>query len=106
MSKINNLTPHPVVLVAETGNIEFPVSGQVARCAQTTERIGDLDGIPLSRSQFGEVVDLPKETDGVYYIVSRLVRSALPERKDLLVPNEMVRDEKGVIIGCRSFAVD
>ena len=101
-----NLTPHPVVIIKEAGNITFPASGQVARCAQETECIGDLDGIPLSRSRFGEVVDLPPKTDGVYYIVSRLVRSALPERKDLLVPNEMVRDEKGVIIGCRSFAVD
>lgn len=40
-----------------------------------------------------------------YYIVSRMVANALPNRKDLLVPNELVRDDQGNIIGCRSFEV-
>jgi len=39
----------------------------------------------------------------VYYIVSQLVKSALPDRDDLLVPAEVVRDETGRIVGCRSL---
>jgi hypothetical protein len=39
-----------------------------------------------------------------YYIVSFMVKSASPGRKDLLVPNELVRNEKGIIIGCKSFS--
>jgi hypothetical protein len=33
------------------------------------------------------------------------VKSALPERIDLLVPAEMVRDKEGNIIGCQSLGV-
>jgi hypothetical protein len=40
-----------------------------------------------------------------YYIVSQLVKSALPNRCDLLVPAEVQRDEKGNIIGCRSLGI-
>lgn len=39
----------------------------------------------------------------VYYIVSQIVKSALPERHDLLVPAEVVRDEMGNILGCKSL---
>ena len=60
--------------------------------------------IPISSSSYGEVVDLPAPQVGVYYIVSRLVMSACPNRQDLLVPNDLVRDEAGRVIGCRSLA--
>ena len=39
----------------------------------------------------------------VYYIVSQIVKSALPNRADLLVPAEVVRDNAGNIIGCKSL---
>lgn len=42
-------------------------------------------------------------TPTIYYIVSMLVKQANPDRTDLLTPNESVRDDKGRIIGCRSF---
>ena len=40
---------------------------------------------------------------GVFYIVSQLVKNALPDRTDLLVPAEVVRDGNGNIIGCKSL---
>ena len=40
-----------------------------------------------------------------YYIVSQLVKNALFSRKDLLVPAEVVRDEQGVILGCKSLGI-
>lgn len=40
-----------------------------------------------------------------YYIVSQLVKNALPHRRDLIVPAEVVRDDTGNIIGCRSFGL-
>ena len=40
-----------------------------------------------------------------YYIVSQLVKSALPNRPDLLVPAEVQRDSSGNIIGCRSLGI-
>ena len=67
-------------------------------------RSGDINGIPLTTTSFGDVIDLPAPQDGVFFIVSRLVLSACPDRNDLLVPNDLVRDDNGNIIGAKSFA--
>jgi hypothetical protein len=39
----------------------------------------------------------------VYYIVSAMVRAALPDRKDLLVPSQQVRDDAGRVVGCKTL---
>jgi hypothetical protein len=59
--------------------------------------------IPTTRTVFGSPEGLPTQEAGTYYIVSQLVKSALPSRDDLLVPSEVVRDGSGNIIGCKSF---
>ena len=100
-----NLTPHTINVVLEDRKIEIPSSG-IARCSQTSKPVGDVNGIPLTSTSFGEVEGLPKPTRGTLFIVSRLIMSACPTRIDLLVPNDMVRDDKGQIIGCKSFAVN
>lgn len=101
--KILNFTPHTVNLIKEGEPLIFISVGE-ARCTQTTVKVGEINGIPITSTKFGEVEGLPREQEGFCLIVSRLVRQALPERKDLLVPNEVVRDEEGKIIGCKSLA--
>ena len=104
--KIINMTPHKVSVFDQDGNtiaVFEPVG--LARCAQSTELIGNVNGISITTTVFGEVEGLPEEQPGVYFIVSRLCLSACPDRHDLLVPNELVRDEDGNIIGCRSFSI-
>ena len=105
--KVINLTPHCVNMVSSTGEEikKFESEGE-ARCSQKTIRIGEVDGIPLTQTFFGEVTGLPLEQEGIKYIVSRLVMQACPNRKDLLVPNEILRDNDGKIIGCQSFAIN
>lgn len=103
MNKIINLTPHEVSVILEDRAIHFPVSGTVARCDCSKNRIGILDGIPINKSTYGDVSGLPKQADGVYYIVSSFVANALPERKDLLYPDDLVRDDTGAVIGCKGF---
>ena len=104
MKKIINLTPHSVNIIKEGGEkITIPSSG-IARCTQTTSVVGDINGIPLTTTTFGDVEGLPLEEKNIFFIVSRLVLSACKDRHDLLVPNELVRDENGNIIGCRSLA--
>jgi hypothetical protein len=101
---IINMTPHPVMIIDETGNVarRFETAGQIRLASQTVT--GEpIDGIPTSKTVFGEAVGLPEATNGTYYIVSQIVKSALPGRKDLLVPAEVVRDTSGNIIGCRSL---
>ncbi|WP_405316974.1 hypothetical protein [Faecalibacillus faecis] len=105
--EIINLTPHDVTVILD-GNVTKTIksSGTIARCSQTSKELGPLGDIPLVATIFGDVVGLPDPQDDVWYIVSRIVMNALPLRRDLLVPNDLVRDNDGNIIGCRSFSIN
>ena len=79
------------------------VSEGIARVASETQVVDTLNGVPITETVFGEVTGLPLETEGTYYVVSRMVASAAPERHDLLVPGLQVRDEQGRVVGCKSL---
>ena len=139
---IKNMTPHPIAIVDGEGKVVRVIeSSGLIRLTVTTVSQGEVDGIPLSKTVFGDPIGLSSENwiaqaqgnnefgqgktqqDAVedcilrcgkdksdiavscetFYIVSQLVKSALPNRSDLLVPAEMVRDEKGAILGCKSL---
>lgn len=103
--KVVNLTPHSINIV---GGPTFEPSGQIARISSSNENAGELlingELIPLITQQFGEVVGLPEEKEGVLFIVSSLIFSNT-KRRDLLVPGEQVRDDQGRVVGCKSFQV-
>jgi hypothetical protein len=109
MAKIINLTPHAIKIADEAGNIirEIPPSGTVARVSTTEAPAGEIDGIPAVETQFGEVEGLPEPQEDTVFLVSSLVRSAIPEsRTDVLVPDTgptAVRDEAGRILAVRRF---
>ena len=64
-----------------------------------------LFSIKINSTSFGEVDGLPEPQEGTIFIVSALVAQALKgARDDLVVPDDTVRDDRGVIIGCKSFA--
>ena len=98
-----NLTPHEVVLCGQ----HIPASGQQARVATTRKQTGtiDIDGttVPIYRTVLGTVTGLPPVNEGVGYIVSAMVRSAAPERRDLYSPADLQRDSSGAVIGCNSL---
>lgn len=107
-----NLTPHSVTLIPEVGApIVIPPSGTVARVATNSNTVGRLTlpkegiSIPIVEIEWGQVENLPERGEYIY-LVSRVVADALKGsgRTDILVPNDLVRDDKGVIIGCRSLA--
>ena len=103
-----NMTPHPIQVVDEQGQLvkTYPASGQQIRLKMETVSAGSLpDRTPLSKTVYGEPEGLPNAFEGTYYIVSQLVKNALPEREDLLVPAEIVRNPEGMIIGCRSLGL-
>src|SRR4030042_634655 len=102
--KIINMTPHEVNI----GKIVISRCGEQIRLSTRTVEdepivLDNGISIPTSRTEFGDVVGLSPQADGVYYIVSQLVQSTLPDRTDLLVPAELVRDERGNIVGCGSL---
>jgi hypothetical protein len=100
-----NLTPHLVHLVNGDNKLvaEFPAdeAGPARLKAETVPFPGTI----FSRTVYGQPTGLPEPTPGIWLIVSQIVFSALPERKDLCVPAEVVRDATGAIIGCRSFGI-
>lgn len=108
-----NLCPHAIHICGEDGNILRTIepSGTVARCEEVTEPVinwrDDMD-INMIAREYGEVTGLPKEaeTDDVLYIVSNMVRQALPDRLDLASPGDTVRDPNGRIIGCKNLIVN
>lgn len=102
---IVNLTPHQINIIADDGKVvSIPPSGQVARVAQTREPRGSIDGITVTYSTFGDVEGLPDPQDGVIYVVSGLVLSAVPDRTDVFAPGEAVRDGEGRVIGARGLS--
>lgn len=103
-----NLTPHDVTLIDNGKRITLKPSGTIARCRALTEIVGSITDEngeiwPETRTVYGAVEDLPEPMDGVTYIVSSLVALAMPQRHDLRIPNESVRDVDGKIIGCKSL---
>ena len=105
--KLKNFTPHNVVIVInDERKIVIPSDG-IARVTEvkTVAPSIDVDGaiIETFKSSFGEVENLPPQEDGVMVIVSAMAASAAKDRNDLLVPGELVRDNDGNIIGCKSL---
>lgn len=119
--KIINLTPHEINIhipnvwdMEGLPNLEMnvdhgittvtiPASGTIARCKTERKVIGNIDGIQITSTVFGEVEGLPEPKEGVVYIVSSLVAQAAKDRTDVFIPDDTVRDEQGNIIGCRSL---
>ena len=105
LTKIVNLTPHAITFVDTEGNPVLTVepSGILARCATKTVMVDAINGIPVTSTEFGEVEGLPDPTENTIFLVSSLVASRVPNRIDVFIPNESVRDDKGRIIGCKSL---
>ncbi len=103
---IVNLTPHALNVVTSGGVTTIKPDGTVARCATTSTPAGEAAGIPLSRTTYGKVIGLPDPVPGVIFVVSALVRAAVPHRGDVASPGDLVRDAAGNVIGCRGLVVN
>ena len=103
---LKNFTPHNVVVIVNESKIVIPSDG-IARVTETKTVAPsiDVDGVTVETfvSAFGEVENLPPQEEGIMVIVSALVASAAKGRDDLLVPGELVRDDGGNIVGCKSL---
>ena len=126
---IINLTPHTVNVISPECLEPVPYNGYkvvnenyacttypsqgIARAQSEQELVNSIeqpfDIIPVYKVKYGHPEGLPDYEDDVYYIVSTLTANAAKaagrRTDDLLIPNGMVRDSDGSIIGCTSFAV-
>lgn len=121
---IRNLTAHTVrlfgVVYSEELNqwvevdwatVDLPPCEDPPRVSMARERVlcvpttpGDEPVmVPVNRTVTGEVEGLPEQTLD-WLVVSRQVAEARPDRGDLLIVDETVRDEQGRIIGARALA--
>ena len=106
MATLVNLTPHMINVLHADGSIQNIPSSGLARCAEQRIAVDSVNGINLYAVSYGDVSGLPAQVDDTFYIVSMPVRLALPERKDLLSPGELVRDQDGKPVGCKGFATN
>lgn len=99
---IVNLTPHTINIVNAAGEsvLAVPPSGVVARVRVTRDQVGEVDGVPLYKTTYGEPEGLPEPQSGTIYVVSALFRAAVPERDDVWQPGELLRNDAGQVVGC------
>lgn len=106
MTQIKNFTPHPITICNKAGEVTRIIKSEgLVRLKAITVHAGEIDGVPVSKTEFGQPEGLPEFQEGVFIVVSQLVKTALLSRSDLLVPAEVVRDEKGNIVGCKSLGL-
>ncbi len=106
--KLVNLTPHKVRIFDDEGNLvlEIQPSGQVARVDTQQVKVGSVGDVPIFATESGPVSDLPDTGEEALYIVSALVRLAVPERADVASPGTLLRDENGQPTGCIGLVVN
>ncbi len=97
---ILNLTPHAITLRRSDGSeVVFPPSGTVARVTTREVVKGEVDGVPVVRTEYGAVEGLPEE--GTPCLVSAIVRMAVPGRRGVYSPDTgptAIRDERGQVV--------
>lgn len=100
---IINLTPHAINFITEVGTTIIQPSGTIARLSTKTVVTGEINGIPVTETVFGDIENLPAPETDTIYIVSSLIAGRCKDRNDIFIPNESVRDGQGNIIGCKSL---
>ena len=113
MDKIINLTEHNVNICDDLGNIYETIepSGMLLRVPTTdVELVKTVCGVPLVRPKYGKVKGLPSQRQGTYYIVSKFLRDKLlqqyPGRSDFVVPEGLIRNSDGAIVGCKALSLE
>lgn len=103
---LKNLTPHEVCIYDMVGttpvlNLVIEAGEEVARVSCEYVKVDKkVEGVDMYRTVFGEDTGLPDYEKDVYLLVSTMVREALPLRKDLVSPGQLLRNDKGEVIGC------
>ena len=102
--RVYNTTPHPIKVVNKDLEIvlEIPRATDPLRMVEDNIFCGIIGEYPLFRKGF-IAPDLPIQEENVFYIVSLPV-AQLFQRRDFLVPHDLVRDPEGNVIGCKGFA--
>ena len=104
-TEIVNLCPHAIHLIHEDGRVDTIAPSTIGPARADTEQVadGDVNGFPIVKITYHQIGGLPPPRLGIIYITSLLVAQRV-RRPDVFSPGEIVRDDAGVIIGCKSLA--
>lgn len=105
MIKIKNFTPHPINI----NDVEIQPEVNPIRVTEKIDIIGTINDIPIISKVFGELENCPDYEENTIFIVSLLASQAIKiQRPDIssitYIIGESIRNEKGQIVGCKSFA--
>lgn len=103
---IINLTKHAICLADEGGCIVATIqpSGVEARVSTTQKNVGNINGVALNMTVYGEVTGIPEPQENTVYVVSSLI-AARALRSDVVSPDTgatAVR-QNGQVIAVRAF---
>ena len=103
---IVNLTPHDINFVDNDGNVVRTInrSGDVARVSSHSVIVDNVDGIDVCSTSFGDIQGIPDAQDNTIFIVSRICKSAVPDRDDVLCPGDAFRNDAGQVVGCKNLS--
>lgn len=102
-----NMTPREIVFAdPESGAQIFsvPPSGTQALASSSEVPVGTLHGQSLMEVTFGAIQNLPEPAPGVFYIVSAIAAAAAPDRTDLLLTSNPIRNDAGQIVASGALA--
>jgi hypothetical protein len=104
--KLVNLLGHEITIA---GYATLPKADKPCYVKTNQIIIGKIDGIPIAKTEFDSIVNLPDPEDGVYYIVSRISMDYVPfNREDVLCVDTgttALRDENGQVIAVTQLSI-
>jgi hypothetical protein len=104
--KLVNLIGHEITIA---GYATLPKADKPCYVKTNQTIIGKIDGIPIAKTEFDSIVNLPEPEDGVYYIVSRISMDYIPfNREDVLCVDTgttALRDENGQVIAVTQLSI-
>jgi len=98
-----NLNAHAINIQINGQEIILAPSGTIARVSTKSVQVNTLTvngiEIPVFKTVYGEIENLPEPQDGIVYIASTLL-AQLANRSDVVSPdtfNGVIRNEKGQV---------
>jgi len=104
--KFVNLIGHDITI---SGHATLPKSDNPCRVETEQMIIGKLAGIPIVKTNFIKLVNLPESEEGIYYIVSRITMDYLPVRREDVFCVDTgptsIRDVNGQVIAVTQLSI-
>jgi hypothetical protein len=104
--KFINLIGHDITI---SGYGTLPKADKPCRVETEQMIIGKLAGVPIVKTEFIKLVNLPDPEEGTYYIVSRLTMDFIPfDREDVFCVDTgptAIRDENGQVVAVTQLSI-